>query len=264
MSGRLLGGASIGAGGPAGFASLGSGPAVAGAASVPAFDPASLSGMLVWYRSDLVVEVAGTMVSMTDKSASLIDATIPGGNTGPTYNATDAAFGGHPSITTAALKSLQTASDITYGPFTIVHVGLASSGTDLWQRSATGGSFEYCFRSTGASINTFRNAIGSSSQDLSANWGFSATARTIAVRYNGITQAGHTLRINGANQALSPLLDQDPGVGTKAGKLALYSDSGGTNILVGSYAEWLVFNRALTDDEMEDVEGYLRSRYGHY
>jgi hypothetical protein len=65
MSGRLLGGASIGACGPAGFASLGGGPAVA-AAAVPVLDPATLA-LSGWWRENYV---AGTWSGKASAGAS--------------------------------------------------------------------------------------------------------------------------------------------------------------------------------------------------
>jgi hypothetical protein len=92
MSGRLLGGASIGAGGPAGFAALGGGPAVASGVAVLA---PTTTAMTAWFRADTTV-VSGALVDQwTDKSGNarhLAGLTT----TRPTLEA--ASVNGHPSI----------------------------------------------------------------------------------------------------------------------------------------------------------------------
>lgn len=229
-----------------------------------AFSPAELSGMSLWYRSDNVTQTGNVMSAMADLSGNSNPAVVVG--TGPTYAATDVAYNGLPSITQSVAHTMQSTSNVTLGPFTFIWVGLCTAGPGYGAThvSDSGADYAYLYYSTGASYSIARTSV-TSAYNVGSSWLVSPSARTIAARFAGAHDATQNIRINGVNQSLSSVGAGVPGTGTTAvGKFAMYSKVGGSSAIAGSYAEFLVFNRALSDAEMVNVEGYLRRRYNHY
>jgi len=231
-------------------------------ASSNTFLPTQLANLLLWTRGDLGITLNGSNVSAwADQSGNgnhLVQGTALNQ---PLYVASDAAYGGKPSLTwDGSTSSMHTTRTVTLGPGTYIFAvknTTASSYFAVFQNDST----DYLFASTGLSSFVSRSAV-SCTANLGAAWGVNASPRTIVRTFDG-TVAGHTIRANGvdlgATTAGSP-----PGTGTTAQTLFVGSNHTPALFLTGSFAECIVYGRALSVPELQQVEAYIRTRYGYY
>lgn len=223
------------------------------------FTPSSLSGLVLWTRSDLVSATGANVDQWTDKSGNGNHLVSSGANR-PVLVGSDASFGGRPSLTwDGAATTMHTTGTITLGPSTYFMAVKSTVGgylmvfkddtTDYWFTSNTFSSF------------ILRGAT-SGTLDLSAGWGANANARTLVRRFDG-TVAGTNIRINGADQG-GARAGSDQGTGTTSQTLYVGSNQTPGAFMTGSIAEIIVYGRSLSDPETQQVESYLRSLYGYY
>lgn len=231
-------------------------------ASSGAFSPNDISNLLLWYRSTSATVTGGVVDSLTDLSTSAINATSSG-TARPTYNATDAAYNGRPSLTFDGTDDTVTAAGVNYSNHTIFQVCRSAGAAGykpFWRRqAAVGNDIDYCSHRTDA-IFVRNNALVASYKTNATNWGVTANPITVRVEYGG-THASHLLYANGSAVALSSGTAGDPGALT-SGTLKLMSDA--ATWTSGTWVETLVYSRVLTVDESARVELYLRTRYAHY
>jgi hypothetical protein len=241
-----------------------------GTAGAATFTPVALSGCVLWLRSDLGITLNGADVSAwADQSGTAVSLAQATASKQPLYNATDADFGGAPSVafTSADSHTLESSATITYGPHTIFLVAgpLAASGSYYFTRKSGGTYREYCYGNDPMEYVGDRNGTGASSinnSDLSA-WSTVAGVKTIEMQMDG-THAGHTVRVNGVDKREAGGATNDPGTGTGAGTLWLASEDGTGGFGQFEMSEMLIYSRVLTAGEITQVEAYLRARYGHY
>jgi hypothetical protein len=255
MSGRLLGGASIGAGGPAGFASLGGGPSVAAAAAA-AFDPSDIASLYLWAKNSTLV--AGAAATWADSSGNGNTLTV----VGSPVVAADAQYGGLLAMPfDGATQYLVSAGALTWGPFTLFMVCRVTAAGWMHYRST---DLEATYASTGVTLYVSRGGTASAYDDAAgANWNVTAAPRTIVHSFGG-THAGHLSRANGAARTLANQGAADPGVATSASITGFFATNAGTTKCTGTIAEILVYDAQLTTPEIEDVEAYLQAKFGHY
>lgn len=224
--------------------------------------PASLYGMKAWYRSDVVDATGGVVNSMTNFVSGGADATSSG-TARPTYNASDAAYNGQPSLSFDGTDDTLLASGVNYSSHTIFMVarsaGQAGYRPFYRRTGVSSNDIDYCSHRTDA-LFVRNNALTASYKTNATNWGVTANPITIRVQYNG-THAGHLLYANGVAVALTSATANNPGA-LANGNLRLMSDT--VTFTQGTMAEFIVYNRVLSAAEITLVEDYLRARYAHY
>ncbi len=214
------------------------------------FSPADLAGLVLWNKNSSLA--AGAVATWADSSG--------GGNTttviGAPVAAADPLYDGLLSVPfDGATQSMLTAS-LTLGPYTIFQVLRVISGDGFLTHRNDGTDIDYTYKTTGNTLNVVRSGV-TSSYNLTNDWAFGTTARTVATRFNG-THVGHGMRINGVEQVLSSVVTDDPGIATSAQQIDML---GG---LVSTVGEMIVYDRALTTDECVQVETYLLDKFNHY
>lgn len=225
--------------------------------------PASVYGMSAWYRSDTATVTGGVVDALTNRVSGGANATASG-TARPTYNATDAAYGGKPSLSFDGTDDTLLASGVNYSSHTVFMVArsLGQSGyRPFYRRQAVSGNdIDYCSHRTDALFVRNNALTASYKTDPGASWGVTAAPITIRVQYDG-THAGHALWKNGSAVTLTSSTANDPGALTN-GNLRLMSDA--VTYTQGTMAEFIAYNRVLSAAETTLVENYLRARYGHY
>ncbi len=242
-------GAAILGTGPAGASVLGGGPSAPGGS---AFDPSQELSVVRWWRADTVIlDGGGKVVSVTDKS-SAADPFMQVNVTG-TYNATDARYGGKPSVeVVGATTFFHSTSTVTTGAFTIFWVGLSSAVASIW---SFGPSSDYVRTSNDTTSHEVVRAGGNCFKTTTAaNWGVSAAAQTFTTVYGG-TLATFTQGLNGVAVPMTNL-GVDGGTTPKAQTFEVNTN--------GSFAEVIICNAALSAARVAQFEAYLRARYTHY
>ena len=226
------------------------------------YNPNATPGIYLWYRSDTVSTTGGVVDSVTDKSATGINATSSG-TARPAYTANDAAYNNQPSLTFDGVDDTLLASSANYSSHTILQVcrsaGQAGYRPFYRRVGASTNDIDYCSHRTDA-LFIRNNALTASYKTNATNWGVTANPITIRVQYDG-THAGHLLWKNGSAVSLTSATANDPGA-LATGNLRIMSDA--STWTSGTWAEMIIFSRVLTASESADVEAYLRSRYAHY
>ena len=221
--------------------------------SAPGFTPASLSGLLVWNRSDQgITQSSGLVSGWADQSGNSNNFAQSDVNKRPQYSPVDADYNGHPSLFFDGVDDVLDTSAIGYGPYTVFVVCHVNGTVGyLWNRTS-----EYTFGNTTYSIFTAaRGGAGNSAANLTAGWIVSASPKIFTRVMDG-THAGDLVRINGTNQSYSTLVGSDPGTDVVTEAFSILSGSGGT------LAEVIIYNRALNSTELGQVESYATARYG--
>lgn len=225
--------------------------------------PASIYGMASWFRSDSATVTGGVVDALVNKLAGAPNATSSG-TARPTYNATDAAYGGKPSLTFDGTDDTLLANGVNYSNHTVFMVARSAGAAGykpFYRRTgAASNDIDYCSHRTDALFARNNALVASYKTDPGASWGVTAAPITIRVQYDG-THAGHNLWKNGSAVTLTSSTANDPGA-LANGNLRLMSDS--VTFTSGTMAEFIVYNRVLTSAESTLVENYLRARYGHY
>jgi hypothetical protein len=227
------------------------------------FSPGDLADLIVWCESDDLVQ-AGTVSSWTNQADAMNPLIVAlGAGFRPTYTASDADFGGAPSVafSQGTPNWLHTTNDVSLGAFTIVHVCKHTTSNGNVHHQTDGSDLVSC-RQDGTTINVVRLPSGSG-KTSTATWAVDAGAMTLVHRYGG-THAGHILRVNGAAVTLGNGTSNDPGTGAVVGKVGLMAAANSATPSSGKVAAFFVVNRALTDPEVLSLEAYLQDKYGHY
>jgi hypothetical protein len=226
------------------------------------FSPSSLSGLLLWYRSDSVTTSGGVVDSLVDLSTSAINATSSGAAR-PTYSASSATYNSKPALTFDGVDDTITSGNVNYSNHTVFQVcqsaGQAGYRPFYRRIAAVGNDIDYCSHRTDA-IFVRNNALTASYKTNATNWGVTAAPITLRVEYGG-THATHLLYSNGSAVSLASGTAGDPGA-LSTGPLKLMSDT--ATFTQGTWVEYLCYSRVLTAGESSLVEAYLRTRYAHY
>lgn len=237
---------------------------------VTPFDPNSIAGLVSWYRADTKVLNGSNVSTWTDKSGNGNDLVQGTAGAQPAWNASTASFGNKPTVGFTNGKFLATSGNTTYGPFTWFIVFSATVDGYVGMRGPSGALFAERFCTSDVSydglgtIVTRRLAtVTASTKNLSASWGSDGVVRTATWRFDG-THAGHIIRLNGTQQTTTDgSRTADPTVALQAQKIAV-PDNDSADTLVGTIAEEIIYNSALSNGDCATVEAYLKSRYGHY
>lgn len=219
-----------------------------------AIDPGSLSPV-VRYRADTGITLNGSKVSAWADSISggTHNLTQVTGSKQPTFNASDAAYNNQPSVAFDSasfqwLTSATWASSIA-APFSIVVIG-NDDGTAAIQQytdAEVGGSETGIIYNNSGAYDWYSGTVrhsavvaSSSPKVIAANFG---TSGSIWVNSNSTNATA-----NSGTNALTGL--------------TLGNSSSGDNELNGKMVELIVFNRALTQAEVNGIQAYATTRYG--
>jgi hypothetical protein len=236
--------------------------------------PASIGGLAAWYKADSLTLMNGaTVTSLVDSSGAGNDMTSYSGT--PTYNASDAQFGGKPSISFNAGSYLYKdyAAELPEGngSFTIYVVGYVSSqhlfgiggnsnyGGNRVSFAGGGGSYGVDYGSaTGAGP-----VAGSTTSPviLSISKVSGADTTSVSLYCNNVLgtpggQAGYALTLPSQNGGFG-ISPAHTTIGTLPGA-PTYSPAWGT----GKFAEALVYNTQHDNTARLQVTQYLATKYG--
>jgi hypothetical protein len=228
------------------------------------WSPLSL-GPLAWYRSDLGVTVATGVSEWQDQSGNGHHLVQAVGANQPAYSASDADFGGKPSVTfdgvNDALNEAAYNLILPTGAATILLVAtkLSAAGQAFYALDQASTQYEHFVREdriiSHRAGNTSTYTIDATISSLSAG------AKTFVQRVDS-SHATHKFRVNGADVAITSVSAGDPAGVSGSARVELGNYAGGSManckmaefVVIGSYSEATV---AL-------LETYARSRYGHY
>lgn len=236
-----------------------------------AFLPTDLANLVLWLRSDLGVTLNGADVSAwADQSGEGNDAAQGTASDQPTYNASDAAFNGHPTVPFSGpldqAEFMTVAHDAALGNADDLDMILVVGGSDF------AGNGEY-FTKWGALGNEWglvhdtvlrhgprvRNAADTAHATATA---LAPTLADGTVRITRTTiDAGGASVTARADLGTAATAQTGAGVNTGTAPLGLggrYQDNSWADII---FAEILIFRRILTDAERDQVYAYLSDRY---
>ncbi len=226
------------------------------------FSPLSLAP-LAWYRSDLVTESGGVVSAWPDQSGNGHHLTQADAGKRPAYSASDAAFGGKPSINFDETDDLLTSAATIVQPDTcdtfLVSTVPANASYiyELWD-----GTYrtEYLANTSIRHDRPNPGALSIKGIDLPLN--ADSGVKTYNHRLAG-SHASHVLYVNDVLRATTTIVPHEPV--NDSDPSALYLNN--TNDLLGysgvTVAE-LIFFGPLTTNERAQVMSYLQERYGHY
>ena len=213
------------------------------------------SGLLGWWRADAAVKVSGSNVSQwTDLSGSGNHADQPTSGNRPVVE--EGALNGKPVLnfdpTTNSYLTVTEATSLTNPNVTLIAVAKKKSGssintaTIIQRHNGQGIALQWVGSSTMAfSVNT-TTANGAITSGTYGVIGATHNGTTGRVFVNGTQVA--TMSVGAISGGSTPMYIGAP-------------PSAGFN-LDGSLAELLIFNRAITDAERQEIELYLYLRYG--
>jgi hypothetical protein len=120
----------------------------------------------------------------------------------------------------------------------------------------------WLFASTNHSIIARNAPAGNASAwDVTANWGVDNQPKMITHRMDG-THLGHQLWIDRNLQVLTPKIAVSPGTGTEANTINYAGRFNNANPCTGYFAETIIYNGALSTTDRQNVENYLRDKWG--
>ncbi len=237
-------------------AGLGLGLGFGGGGAAAAFSPTSISGIAGWWRADLGRTIATGVSQWNDQSGSgdanrnLVQAT---GSKQPTYNATDAAFNNQSTLSFASASSQQLDSAGNWS-------GALSQPYSIFLVGADGGAgFQGWASNTASSVainygNGSANMVIYAGSFLASTQGASSSPKMVGGVFNGgssaIYENARTPRATGAAGA------------TALAQLTLGANPGAGIYLNGKLAEGLVYAKALSAGEIDQLSTYFTSRYG--
>jgi hypothetical protein len=231
--------------------------------------PTELPGCVLWLDaadlSSITKDGSNKVSQWSDKSGNAKHAVQATGADQPTYSA--AGFGGFPCIDwgngEAPARRLVT-PNVTYGPFTIFIVATAIVGT-------TGYPYVHNIYSGGPDSEYFIHGGVAGRPQISLGRGvtvsnrdyddFSDGRRHIVTRYFGGLNSNNSARLDGLQGPVANRVSNNPGTATATGPMYI----GNANLAVaphrGVTAEFIVFDRMLSEGEMVQVEQYLSRKW---
>lgn len=224
---------------------LGLGHARRGALLVP-----PSTNLTAWYRAD-----SYTLGSWPDGSGNGHTATQGTGSAKPTLNASDAAYGGQPTVAFLASSSqcLNTASWSLAQPDTVYVVGESTGANGLQQEfyDNINASLQHAiYIPSGGDWSAFD---GSGLVSTNTTRG---SAQAFCVVSNGASSAFYI------NSSAAAVASGAIGANTITGGICLGGFDSSSNFLSGKIAELLIYSGAHTAAQVSAVFKYLAARYG--
>lgn len=223
------------------------------------FSPASLAGLYVWHRGDVVTLVSGDVSSWTDLSGNARHSTQGTAANRPTWLASEAKFGGRPALRFVAdgveqnwlacvdLTSL-TAGEIFCALAVEAYPAPTTGRSGLWQFGTPTSSSYYAWASGGGIFDAFGTSVR---KDTGA--GEPGTA-------NALVYSVHSAPSDWASKKNGAALVSS-GTNTVAFRAAPMIGRANDAWLDGRMAELILYSRKLTTPERNAVLTYLGGRY---
>jgi hypothetical protein len=233
------------------------------------WDPAMLSGLVLRLRADTgVTQSAGLVSAWADlSSGSGITVTQATGGNQPTWLSNGWPNGNPCMYSPDAVRFMMTSVNaITIGVFSLFVVAKYTGNGEMFNfGSSAGGSNvgTQFYTSTGAScaINRGGSTLASN-RDVSTNWALDATTpHQYAWTFDG-TNAGSIAWKDGVAQAMTNLTTHDPGTSTFARTVTVLNFDGENLGAIGLTAEYLLFNRVVSSQEMGMIHAYSQQFWG--
>lgn len=229
---------------------MGSALAFANATTGPSnSSPAALPGLELWLRSDLGVTTGATF-TWADQSGNGNNATQSTASAQPTVIASDAAYGGHPSLSFATANSqfLALASALPAQPLTLLLVGQGSPATAVQGLVAD---------TAGAGVALYFNGSDWAEYAGSALASTNSTQGTPLAFAAVMHGASSVLYINSSSAAAA-----SGNAGSDNPATTHIGGSGFFGFLQGKIVEVLAYNSALPAASISKLFEYFSSRYG--
>jgi hypothetical protein len=220
------------------------------------FVPTDITGIAGWWRADLLVTQAALAVSAWGDSSGSGDASrilvqsVAGKK--PTINATDAAYNNQSTLSFASASSQQLDSTGAWvsalsQPYTIFLVGQdGGAGFQGWA-SNTGSSVQISYGNGSANMVMYAGSF------LASNQGASSSPKVVGAVFNGATSDIY-------EGARTPRATGDAGA-TALAQLTIGAIPGAGLFLNGKIAECVVYSKALSAPEIDQLCTYLTDRY---
>jgi hypothetical protein len=231
--------------------------------------PTDLVGCVLWLDaadiSSITKDGSDLVSQWNDKSGNAKHAVQATGANQPTYSASG--FNGRPCIDwgngAVVARSMATTSSITLGTYTSVAVVRGDvSGGYLWTHVTDSANGSYVFQRNHSS-RVIRAAGTSAKAVLSvpSTWLADGAKRIVTVTFGGL-QASHLFRLDGVNQQTVDTTIGNPGTATVSGTFFVGNNQIPGSPFRGVIAELIIFDRALSDGEIVQVERYLAKKWG--
>lgn len=222
------------------------------------FDPSQLTGLCFWLRTDLGLTVSGGVASnwldQSGEGDSNRNAVAPFG-TGPTYNASDPNYNGHPSLTFTGIQEMH---------------------TGVWSPAEAQPQTWFIVGNAGASGQFFLGGLDANAgwwvSDLSAFATYSSTDGThqvFAVTSTVGIPSAIRANFNGANGSLAINQRTPQATGNDGGQpftgIVLGNNAvspAGVSPLNGPLVEVFAYDTILSGANAEKCWTYIASRYG--
>lgn len=244
------------------------GEAVKSSANPLDFDLNSVPGILWWYDSENVTTTTvGPDVlidSLVDRSTISGPALKTSDGQRPKVNFGNPQFNGAATLTWSSVDgTCMRSPSVDVAGYTFVLVArVTSSPSYLWASEGP----DYCYSSTGMSLyapnRTGGGASGYNHPD-GDGWPNVGAPITVSVRFDG-THAGHRMRINGADVALTSVAANDPGSDILTGTWTILSYTNATVSSDGEFGVGALWNNSISDANLTSVEARFRAYYQHY
>jgi hypothetical protein len=215
------------------------------------FLPRDLGGLVLWLRSDLGITLnAGNVSAWADQSGNGNNATQGTAAKQPAYVASDAGYGGRPTLSfaSASAQLMTLAANLPAQPFTAYVVGESTSGAAQQEFFGDATNNVTLFW-TGTVWGVFAGA-GFNSANATR------TKQAFATVFNGVSSS---LYINASSAAAAT---GNAGASNPAGGEAIGGEAGPTaNALNGKIAELAVYSGAHTASQVRTMFSYFASMY---
>ena len=213
------------------------------------FQPDWMSGCQLWLRADQGITLATGVSQWNDLSGNGNNVAQATGSKQPTYNATDVAYNGMPtlSFTSSNIQVLLATMTLTQ-PFTVYVVGQATyTGATLAMVGGNTSTFELYF--TGGSLwNIYAGSAVASTNS-------STSPVVLASILNGTSSAIYV------NSSAAASGSGDAGTDSST-QVAIGGVSTSVNPFNGKIAEVLIYNSVLSTTQLGTIFQYLGNRYG--
>lgn len=234
------------------------------------FSPLSL-GPALWLKADagaysdagVTLATNGqTIQQWNDQSGNGRHFSQAASGSRPTYNTSG--INSLPALSFDGLNDFLSNASITLSSNCTIFSVMKMTGTagHVYEHGTDTGSIDgFNLRTTSdASFNMRRTTL--SAKTVALNWGVDNTLKICTQRHSG-THATHILRINGVDSGATTYSTFSNNVGTSNTTQAFYIGcrAGVTSFSNGAIGELIIYETALTDAQVAQVEAYLTARW---